>query len=97
MVLHAGDLGNYVTSAFLDKVVGKVLKVTPKSKGTPKPQQPTQGKSKPNISQKHDEIAHDGYYGRKQKRTNEYNTSIADRNKIVGDNTNGYRLTEPIK
>ncbi|ERI05738.1 hypothetical protein, partial [Aneurinibacillus aneurinilyticus] len=32
-------LGNFVTSAFLDKGVGKVLKVTPKSQGTPKPKE----------------------------------------------------------
>jgi hypothetical protein len=63
----------------------------------PKQSKSPEGTGKPNISQKHDEIAHDGYYGRKQERTNEYNTPIADRNEIVGGNTNGYRLTEPIK
>lgn len=33
----------------------------------------SQGTGKPNISQKHDEIAHDGYYGRKEHRTENYN------------------------
>ncbi|MED4732213.1 hypothetical protein P9597_29655 [Aneurinibacillus migulanus] len=33
----------------------------------------SQETSKPNISRRHDEIAHDGYYGRKEKRTQEYN------------------------
>ncbi|WP_276918296.1 hypothetical protein [Aneurinibacillus aneurinilyticus] len=41
--------GNFVMSTISDKGIGKVLKVTPKSQGTPKPketQQPTQGMGK---------------------------------------------------
>ena len=64
---------------------------------TPQGKQSDKGTNKPNISQKHDEIAHDGYYGRKQDRTNEYNTFMSEKNKIVGDNTNGYRITELTK
>jgi hypothetical protein len=46
LVLHAEVFEKYGTSVILDKRVGKVLKVAPKSQGTPKPketQQPTQG------------------------------------------------------
>lgn len=46
-------LANLVTSAFLDRGVGKVLKVTPKPQGTPKPketQHSTQGASKPQLA-----------------------------------------------
>ncbi|MGG3254816.1 colicin E3/pyocin S6 family cytotoxin [Brevibacillus parabrevis] len=41
--------------------------------------------------------AYGGYFKRKQQRTEEYNSKIADKQKIVGDDTNGYRLVEPTK
>ncbi|MED1801136.1 hypothetical protein [Brevibacillus porteri] len=41
--------------------------------------------------------AYGGYFKRKQQRTEEYNSNIADKQKIVGDDTNGYRLIEPTK
>ncbi len=44
-----------------------------------------------------DYVAHNGTNYSKKKRTEEYNLAIADREKIVGDNSNGYRLKEPTK
>ncbi|PTU29491.1 transposase [Bacillus subtilis] len=50
---------------------------------------------KPEGMTQNDYVAHNGTNYSKKKRTEEYNAAIADREKIVGDNSNGYRLKEP--
>ncbi|CCU60702.1 T7SS effector LXG polymorphic toxin [Bacillus subtilis] len=52
---------------------------------------------KPEGMTQNDYVAHNGTNYSKKKRTEEYNAAIADREKIVGDNSNGYRLKEPTK
>ncbi|WP_441394310.1 T7SS effector LXG polymorphic toxin [Bacillus velezensis] len=50
---------------------------------------------KPEGMTQNDYVAHNGTNYSKKKRTEEYNAALADREKIVGDNSNGYRLKEP--
>ncbi len=44
------------------------------------------GTGKPNISQKHDEIAHDGYYGRKQEGTETYKSASKNNRAYIKEN-----------
>ncbi|UJA35524.1 T7SS effector LXG polymorphic toxin [Bacillus velezensis] len=50
---------------------------------------------KPEGMTQNDYVAHNGTNYSKKKRTEEYYAALADREKIVGDNSNGYRLKEP--
>ncbi|AKF32327.1 MULTISPECIES: T7SS effector LXG polymorphic toxin [Bacillus] len=50
---------------------------------------------KPEGMTQNDYVAHNGTNYSKKKRTEEYNAALADKEKIVGDNSNGYRLKEP--
>ncbi|CUB43313.1 Putative ribonuclease YwqJ [Bacillus amyloliquefaciens] len=50
---------------------------------------------KPEGMTQNDYVAHNGTNYSKKKRTEEYNVALADKEKIVGDNSNGYRLKEP--
>ncbi|WP_434704615.1 T7SS effector LXG polymorphic toxin [Bacillus atrophaeus] len=61
------------------------------------PSKKPQWVQKPEDMTQNDYVAHNGNNYSKKKRTEEYNAAIADREKIIGDNSNGYRLKEPTK